>query len=298
MEQPLVSVVVISYNQAKYIEQMLNSLKDQTYKNWELIVGDDCSQDNSVEVFQNWLQHNDITAKKIYHKTNTGVVTLLNEAVELCKGKYLKFIAADDYLHPDYLNKTVQCLEEKGEEYGMVFTDTYCIDENSAPLPDFADYDSLGNVSPEEFQKLLPMGNRVAALTVMMTSSAFKATGKYDTEFFIEDYYRWLKINEKYFTAYIPEKLTYYRLHPTNVSVAKAKLVEEETFILQMLFDKDGNNKEKFNDYFYKSYFENRNINKKEFSFYENYPFAIKRLIFCIKYKVPNYIFKTISKIV
>ena len=254
MADPLVSVVVISYNQAQYIIQNLDSLKSQTYTNWELIVADDASPDQSVEVFKNWLRENNISAKEIFHTKNTGLATVLNEAVEICSGEYVKFIAADDYLHQECLEKLVRCLEEKGKEYGMVFTDTFCVDENSQPLPDIADYNKLGMISPEEFRTELIKGNRIAALTVMMRTSALKETGKYDSQFIIEDYFRWLKINEKYWIAYLPQKLTYYRLHADNISKIKKKRIATECRMLQLMFDHTGILKNQINHFFIDQY--------------------------------------------
>lgn len=66
MSKPLVSVVVISYNQSRYITQNLDCLKTQTYTNWELIVADDASPDDSVNVFENWLEKNKISAKRFF----------------------------------------------------------------------------------------------------------------------------------------------------------------------------------------------------------------------------------------
>lgn len=218
MSKPLVSVVVISYNQSRYITQNLDCLKTQTYTNWELIVADDASPDDSVNVFENWLEKNKISAKKIFHTKNTGLPVVLNEAIELCEGKYVKFIAADDYMHPECLEKSINCLEEKGNDYGMVFTDTFCIDDNNQLQKDIADYTIFGKISPEDFRKELLKRNRIAALTVLMRTDVVKETGKYDSKFIIEDYYRWLKINEKYLIAYIPEKLSYYRWHDSNIS--------------------------------------------------------------------------------
>lgn len=298
MEQPLVSVVVISYNQAQYIEQILDSLKSQTYVTWELIVADDKSSDNSVSIFKSWLLKNNIKAKEIYHETNTGLAAVLNEAIELCEGKYVKLIAADDYLHPQCLEKSVNCLETKSEKYGMVFTDTYCVDDKGNLLPDIADYNSLGGISSLEFRKKLIKANRIAALTVLMKINVVKETGKYDSKFLIEDYYRWLRINEKYFIAYLPEKLTYYRLHNQNISIVKEKLITEETIMLQMMFDKDGFAKNRINNFFQTKYFSSDLISKDLFSHYKNYKFAIKRLKFSIEFNIPIIFYKILSKFI
>ncbi|MFC6267075.1 glycosyltransferase family 2 protein [Frigoriflavimonas asaccharolytica] len=298
MEQPLVSVVVVSYNQSRYIVEMLDSLKNQTYTNWELIVADDKSQDNSTEIFENWLTEHNVNAQKIFHETNTGLATTLNDCVEHCTGKYIKLIAADDFLHPDCLAESVQILEEKGKNYGMVFTDTFCIDDQSKLLPNIADYNALGGIPSENFRKVLIKGNRIAALTVMMRTDVLKETGKYDSNFIVEDYYRWLKINEKYLIAYIPKKLTYYRCHDTNISGLRAGKIAEETVILQMMFDKDGMAKTQIDNYFYKAYFQNTPISRKVIDDYYCYPFKNRRLQLSLKYKIPIVFYKLISKVV
>ncbi len=294
MEDPLVSIVVVSYNQARYIPQILDSLKSQTYTNWELIVADDCSPDHSVEVFQNWLQENSVNAQKIFHTSNTGLSTVLNEALELCNGEYVKFIAADDYLHAEYLEKAVECLQEKGKEYGMVFTDTFCVDENSRPLPDLADYNKLGNVPPEEFRKDLLKGNCIAALTVLMRTNVVKETGKYDSKLIVEDYFRWLKISEKYFIAYLPEKLAFYRLHEENISKTKAERIATEAIMLQILFDPAGLAKERIDHFMIDHYILKKEIPSDLLHAFNTYPFAMQAVKFSINNKVPTFVFRII----
>lgn len=297
MQQPLVSVIVVSYNHSKFIRENLDSIKSQTYPNIELIIADDASPDNSVEVFEAWLSENNYPAKKNFHKQNTGLATTLNECLEMVSGKYVKLIAADDYLHPESIEKCVKKLEELDEEYGMVFTDTYTIDNNSKIQKDFANFSEIGNVSPEQFSKdLISKGNRIAALTVLMKFEALKKTGKYDTKFIIEDYYRWLKINELYKIAYIDEKLTYYRLHDSNISKEKANRIEIETLILQITFDKTGIAKEKINNSLWNDFKNNKKIDKELISTYQTYPFRNKRLAFFLKYRFFYKIFSFISK--
>ena len=298
MEQPLVSILVVSYHQGKYIKENLDSLKAQTYTNWELIVADDASPDDSVLQFKNWLKENNVNAKELFHNKNTGLATILNEAIEICNGKYVKLIAADDFMHPECLEKSVNSLEEKGEEYGMVFTDTYCIDENSNPLPDFADYNKLGNIPAEDFRKELLRGNRIAALTVMMPLKVIKETGKYDSKFLVEDYYRWLKINEKYLIAYIPEKLSYYRWHDNNISKTKAERIEAETMMIQMMFDSDGILRKKINQTMSEKYLSNQKISADLLSIYKKYAYHIKRLKYCIQFNIPPIIYRTVSKFI
>ena len=237
---PLVSIIVVSYNHEKYIRENLDSIKRQTYTNIELIVADDASQDNSVEVFEAWLTENNYTAKKKFHKKNTGFATILNECIELTTGKYIKIIAADDYLHESAIEKCILKLEEVGDEYGMIYTDIYAIDDHSKVIDDITDYNGSYSTDPNRFHNLLVIGNRIAALTVIMRKTALLATGKYNQEFIIEDYYRWLKISQLYKVAYVPEKLAFYRLHDSNISKLKADKIKNEDIFLKIMFDENG----------------------------------------------------------
>ncbi|KEY17777.1 glycosyltransferase family 2 protein [Kaistella antarctica] len=296
MVKPLVSIVVVSYNQAKYITQVLDSLKNQTYLNWELVVADDASQDDSINQFNHWLQNYNISAKKNYHTTNTGLASVLNECIALCEGEYIKLIAADDFLHPESIEKCVNCLEEKGFDYGLVFTDTFCIDEISNLQPDIADYNKWGNLPADEFKKELLQGNKIAALTVLMRTQVLKETGEYNAEYLVEDYYRWLKINENHSFAYVPEKLSYYRLHANNISKTKAERIFLETLMLQMMFDKTGIVKNRINSFVQKQYLLKQKIPNDLLELYRSYPYNIKRLVFAIRYGIPPMIYRATSK--
>ena len=294
---PLVTIVVVSYNQSKYIRENLDSIKAQTYSNIELIVADDASPDNSIEVFEEWLSSNNYNAKKNYHTKNTGLATVLNECIELASGKYIKLIAADDFLHPEAIEKCVYKLEDSGNQYGMVFTDTYAINDDSEIITDIADYNSLGDVDPLVFRKELIKGNRIAALTVLMILDVVKKTGKYDSEFIVEDYYRWLKINQNYLITYIPEKLAYYRQHTSNISKVKADRIEQEDIVLKLMFDKDGLAKDYVNSKIFYRYTNEFSLDSNLKKHYSNYPYKIKRLDIAIKYNLPVYIYKFICKV-
>ncbi len=297
MQPPLVSIVVISYNQGKYVRENLDSIKAQTYSNIELIVGDDASQDDSVEVFEAWLKDNGYpTVFKNYHKVNTGLPTMLNECIEKTTGKYIKLIAADDFLHPESIEKCVAKLEEEGEECGMVFTDTYSVDDNGDLLPAIGDYDAIGALSSEDLKELLLQGNQIAALTTMIRKKVLLETGAYDNKFIIEDYYRWLKISQKYNISYVAEKLAYYRQHGHNISVLRAERIDEEVVLLQMMFDRKGASKNRIDHYLLQRYLMKMPIKKELRRAYAQYPYATKRLQLALNYRVPPAVFKIVCK--
>lgn len=103
MRDPLVSVPVITYNSSKYIIEGLESIKAQTYKNIELIISDDCSTDNTVELCQEWLAENKdrfVRVELVTTDKNTGVSGNCNRAVRACQGEWIKMLSGDDKFLP------------------------------------------------------------------------------------------------------------------------------------------------------------------------------------------------------
>ncbi len=235
--QPLVSIIVISYNHSLFIKENLDSITAQTYSNIELIVGDDASQDNSVKVFEEWLKDNDYTAAfKNYHQVNTGLATMLNECIEKANGKYLKLIAADDFLHPESIEKCVRALGEENSD--LVFTQATAVDdksrilrENCFPIPD------------NPLQKLdfyLSQYNFISGSTLFYRKESFLKLGILPQETLLEDYFLVLKAYHlKMKFSYLPSTLIYYRRHESNITKLKALQVQIETVKLQLMFFKD-----------------------------------------------------------
>ena len=92
LNNPLVSIVVITYNSEKYILETLESAKTQTYRNLELIISDDCSTDRTVQVCQHWLEINRdffINSKLIESPKNTGIPSNVNRGVNKAEGKWI-----------------------------------------------------------------------------------------------------------------------------------------------------------------------------------------------------------------
>ena len=113
--QPLVSVPVITYNSSKFVLETLESIKAQTYQNIELIISDDCSTDNTVELCQKWVEENKerfVRTQIITSDLNTGVSANGNRGRDACQGEWIKGIAGDDLLMPDCIESCVQfCME-------------------------------------------------------------------------------------------------------------------------------------------------------------------------------------------
>lgn len=129
MEYPLVSVVLCTYNTAKYIESAINSVLSQTYNNFELIIWDDGSTDNTKEIVESY---HDKRLRYYYHE-NTGLGMSLRLACDIVKGKYIARMDSDDVCLPERLEKEVVYMEEH-DDCVLVSSAVYYIDENDKLL--------------------------------------------------------------------------------------------------------------------------------------------------------------------
>jgi glycosyltransferase involved in cell wall biosynthesis len=119
----LVSVIVISYNSSKFVIETLESIKDQTYKNIELIISDDCSTDNTIDICESWLADNSIrfiNTKIIKSSINTGVSANVNRGVFNSTGEWFKLIAGDDLLLKDCIYENIERSIEIGVECSVI----------------------------------------------------------------------------------------------------------------------------------------------------------------------------------
>ena len=105
---PLVSMVVVTYNQAKYLPQTLKSLIDQDYDNFEIIIADDASTDGTQEVILDFAKSHPEVIRPLLHSQNLGVTGNCNSALKLCRGEFIAFAGGDDLYEPNKISAQVQ----------------------------------------------------------------------------------------------------------------------------------------------------------------------------------------------
>lgn len=127
--KPLVSVIVPCYNHAQYLHDALSSVYNQTYQNWECIVINDQSLDNTIEVATEWIEK-DSRFKLVNAETNGGLAASRNLGIMHSNGLYILPLDADDKLHQAYLTTVMQPLSKR-KNLKLVFTDTQCFGLNS-----------------------------------------------------------------------------------------------------------------------------------------------------------------------
>ena len=126
---PLVSIITPNYNASKYIAATIESVQNQTYKNWELLIVDDCSTDNSIEIIKT-LQKKDTRIKLLELPQNVGPAIVRNEGILQAQGNYLTFIDSDDIWLPNFIETSLN--KVKNTE-GFVFASYHRLDEELKP---------------------------------------------------------------------------------------------------------------------------------------------------------------------
>lgn len=216
MESPLVSVVVIAYNSAKYILDALESAKRQTYNNIELIITDDSSADGTVSMSQKWLRANRrrfVAAQILESTTNKGVPANCNVGVRKARGKYVKILAADDLIYPDFVGSCVNSFEVSPSA-GMVYTNSVIMDERENKL---IDEDSSNFRSGNIFDDIFMLKYWPKAPAICYRNDVLHDMGLFDESIWVEDYLMVLKIAHQYDIRHIDRYLACYRLHGRNI---------------------------------------------------------------------------------
>lgn len=233
MEKPLVSIVVITFNSAKFVLETLESAKNQAYKNIELIVSDDCSTDDTVDICKNWLEQNKtrfIKTELITVAKNTGIPSNCNRGLKVASGEWVKIIAGDDALFDDSV-ENVTNIGFKYTEIEILLTQVEAFDNSFQQkfskgilLNDWQNISVLNKNADSRMQiEYILKGNIFPAPGFFVKRNLFDDIGGYDeTNKYIEDvpfYLNLLFANKKiYFRPILTVK---YRIHSNNISVNK-----------------------------------------------------------------------------
>jgi glycosyltransferase involved in cell wall biosynthesis len=222
---PMVTMVGLCFNQSRYIVESLESIRLQTYPNMQVVLVDDCSQDESVNVVESWLTQNQLNWIFIKHKQNRGITKSLNETLELAQGKYYKAIACDDIILPHFISTMVECFEQLPENYGLVYSDVITMDEYSKEfgIKPFTErgWDSEEKVPSGELFDMLAGWCFIPAVGTFMRTSVLKEI-KFDESLLVEDWDMWLQISKRYLIKGILPAMGRYRIHSASMYQQKS----------------------------------------------------------------------------
>ena len=240
MENPLVSIIVITYNSSKYVLETLESAKAQTYQNIELIISDDGSQDETVNLCKNWLAENKerfIHSQIITVEQNTGIPANCNRGVKASKGEWIKLIAGDDILMPSCIIDNV--------EYVKIIKSSFIVSDltyfNSEGV---INYTTLYEISKFFSKTYLEQKRHYLKYPLFLNTPSFfysrallETVGFFDEQYFyIEDtplIYRVYENNYK--ISFLNKKTVLYRKDSGNITTKKSDLnrkLKEDLYLL------------------------------------------------------------------
>lgn len=227
MEKELVSLVILTYNFENIIMECLNSLEKQTYKNVEVIIADDCSKDNTLEICKEWKKNNLNRFKRIEiisSSENRGVTKNINIGARKAKGQWVKFLGGDDYLSENSLERFMD-FKSKHENCEAVFSfiQEFIEGKNGKiflkklPLKEGEDFFYMS--LKDQFQNILE-NCFPCAPGFFVKNTLLKRMNYFDERFkMVEDYPFWVKLIKNNIKLYfLPEVLVYYRLSENSVS--------------------------------------------------------------------------------
>lgn len=220
----MVSVIIVVYNEEKYIAEAIESVLNQTYKDIEIIVADDGSTDKTSEIVKRY------DKVKYIYQNNKGEGSARNLGVSLAKGKYLAFLDADDIYKKDKIEKQLKILE-KNPYVDVVYNDLEVVDENLRYINTL----KSEGIYPkrEDLLAMILYRQVIQGPICMMIRKKCVNSIKWNEELiYTVDYDYTIKLAYKYNFKYIEEPLYVYRRHGNNLSNSHSETLKEEVQIL------------------------------------------------------------------
>ncbi|QEZ70105.1 glycosyltransferase family 2 protein [Paraclostridium bifermentans] len=214
MNKPETSIIMGVYNGSKYVERAIDSIINQTYKDWEFIICDDCSSDNTLDILEKY-QKKDIRIKVFKNEKNLGLAATLNKCIEKSQGVYIARQDDDDISDYSRLEKEVNFLKEN-KEYSLVGSNAYLIDENEVIWGEWSNVEKPTKLD-------LIKGVCFIHPTVVIKKEVITNLGCYDKNALrVEDYDLWFKLYSKNYKGYnIQENLLTYSLNVNSYKKRK-----------------------------------------------------------------------------
>ena len=224
MNKPTVSIIMSTYNDAAYIKEAIDSVLTQSYTDWEFIIINDASTDNSDAIIKDYVK-NDNRFKYLLNKKNKKQAVNLNTCISLAKGQYLAVLDSDDvWIDIHKLKKQVNFLN-KHPKYGFVGSWAYLTDKNNnrISLLQFPETDSA-------IRKYMLIENCFMHDTVLMRKTSVDRIGGYNTKLrSTHDYCLWLKLGLTGKMYIMKDYMLNYRQNPKGSTLSKYNQQLEET---------------------------------------------------------------------
>lgn len=216
---PTVSVITPAYNAALYISDTINSVINQTFSDWEMIIVDDCSDDDTYKIANDYVQK-DSRIKLIRHEKNAGAAAARNTALSYATGEYIAFLDGDDLWKPEKLSTQLSFM--KKNNYAFTYTRYQMFYSKTGKLG------KIISVPPKMEYSDIYKNTAIGCLTVMINR---KVTGDFQMPPLkhAEDQCTWQTVLKRGFKAYgLEENLSLYRISSNSLTANKSKAVKRQ----------------------------------------------------------------------
>ena len=217
---PEVSIITPVFNSSKFLEETITSVLDQTFTDWEWLITDDKSTDNSVEIIQ---KINDSRIQLILSDKNGGAGHARNLSLKQASGRFITFLDADDFWEPNFLEEMISFMKKENTE--LAYSNYARCDENLNPVIDDFKADK-----PVTFDNLL----KTCRLSLLSSMYDSQKIGK---EYFPEgskreDHVMWLNLLKKIPVGKpLPKTMAKYRMHASSISRRKTNIMKDQYLV-------------------------------------------------------------------
>ncbi|MDD2270561.1 MAG: glycosyltransferase [Candidatus Dojkabacteria bacterium] len=225
---PLVSVLVATYNSEKFIRETLDSLQKQSYKNLEILVCDDASSDGTVDIVKSF-QEKDKRILLIQNQRNLGISLNMNNGIQKAQGKYVAILDADDWSYPYRIEDQVKVME--GDKEIILCSGYMHICDENLKVKNLREYP----LHDKEIRKALVRYNPISHPASMWRTSELMKTSLYNNRFPIaRDYDLVVRISEFGKYQNIPKPLIKYRVRKDSETGKRVRQTQWYSFYIQM----------------------------------------------------------------
>ena len=215
----LISIITPSYNCKDFIKDTIDSVISQTYINWEMIIVDDCSKDNTVDLIKGLIK-NENRIRLICLDKNVGAAMARNKALELANGNYIAFLDSDDIWHENKLEKQIKFMQDKN--YAISYTSYETINEQGMLNNHYIN--TVKSLNLKQYLKNTIIGFS----TSMINKSLIKEEIKFLNIRIRQDTNLWITLLKYGYIAYgLNENLVKYRIHSNSISANKIKAAKQ-----------------------------------------------------------------------
>lgn len=217
----LVSVICTVFNQEDYVVEALESVKNQDYQNYELIILENGSKDDSAKLIKKWVAHNEsLPIQVIFEEVPISYCQMFNKGLAISRGEYIMDLSGDDLILPGHLIKSVSRLKEKPDS-GFCFSDVELF-EKGKKAKTFYQRDNNGNLIREvkegDIYKEIIKGNPVLSVSLIFDGEKLKGIGGYDESLVYEDFDVLVRLSRKFPAVFSNHIGVKKRLHSASFS--------------------------------------------------------------------------------